>query len=157
MLAHPLTTPAPQTAVPEVSSRESFEFAQAVGQQVLRNRLRQAAQAVQAEHGQRVTNRLTLRTGQHYDEHLQGEMALRDKPRDERTQAELEAFTQLLRHQQANTLLAIRSATVDAIEHMVAEPVQVPPPTEREIVITEEPSGLAKFFGARTRITRITR
>jgi hypothetical protein len=137
--------------------QEALEIAQAIGQQVYRNRLRQTAIAAQAEQAERLANAVTLRTVEHYDAYLRAELALRDQPRDRRVQAEVEAFALQLRSQQANSLAAIRNATLDAIETTAAEAVYAPPPSDREIVITEEPSGLAKFFGARTRTTRISR
>lgn len=131
------------------------EVVEAYGQQMRLALAREVATLIVEQYAEQIINQLSLGTLERYDTYLQRRLALLDQPRDERVQADLEAFDEDLKHGQKVTLMALRNTGVNHIELIVAEPLRQPAKKHKKTTITEEPPAHFKLFGARTKTTTI--
>jgi hypothetical protein len=105
----------------------------------------QLASAIMTEHAQHLTQVITLRTTERFNEFVEADTAIRDQERNVRDQADVEYFNNAMRQAQATTLAAIRAAGASQIEGIVSEPFHLREEAER--VVEQDPGFWERLVG----------
>jgi hypothetical protein len=139
------------TAQAHVSSLNTSSPEEKYLTQEMRVRLqRQLIEGILTEHAQQLSQVISLRTIERFDEFVEADTALRNRERPVRDQADIEVFNNAVRQAQANTLLAVRNAGAHQIEQVVVEPLTLP--QEGDIIVEEDPGFFGRLFGGQKTI-----
>jgi hypothetical protein len=153
----PRSAAAPLQAGVLPSGRRAVQATQALSEQIHIDDARSDGMLSKTLFAEQREHQLTLRTLVLYDQFAQAVRLVLDQPRDDRIQAMVEEFANILGPVHAQALLDTHSAGIQALQTIAAELLHAAAYTPEVVEITEEPPFLAKLLGARTKTTRITR
>lgn len=111
----------------------------------------QLTHGILTEHAQQLTQVLSLRTMERFDEFVQADTVIRTQERPVRDQADVEYFNAAVRQAQASTLLALRNAGAQQIEQVVVEPFQLP----TEEVVVAQPRGFWSWLTGQPQSSKV--
>jgi hypothetical protein len=85
------------------------------------------------------------------------EREILERKRAKQDQADMEAFCHIVREGVGNSFLAIRQGAVNAIETIVTTPLDISQEQADEVIITQRPGLLQRFFGGGPQVTQVKR
>jgi hypothetical protein len=93
---------------------------------------------------------LTLRSAQYFDQFIEVDRAIRDKPRAAVDQADVDVYNQTMRQLYASSSVAITKAGTDRIQEVANTSLKPPEEEKKRVRIIKEPGLLGRVLSGQT-------